>query len=84
MSLSWFKNVIYKICLKIVFIYICIKKILHLITYNGWYAVKPNQTKSYLSIRSLQYILYFILWNISFLMEVTNLFTYATSKIKLQ
>ena len=24
--------------------YICIKKIWHLITYNGWYAIKPNQT----------------------------------------
>ena len=28
--------------------YIRIKKIRHKITYNGWYAIKPNQTKSYI------------------------------------
>ena len=28
--------------------YACIKKILHKITYNVWYAIKPNQTKSYI------------------------------------
>ena len=26
--------------------YTCIKRIWHWITYNGWYAIKPNQTKS--------------------------------------
>ena len=25
--------------------YICIKRIWHSITYSGWYAIKPNQTK---------------------------------------
>ena len=28
------------ICIK----YICIKRIWHLITYKGWYAIKPNST----------------------------------------
>ena len=28
--------------------YVCIKMIWHYITYNGWYAIKPNQTKSYI------------------------------------
>ena len=27
--------------------YRCIKRIWHQITYNGWYAIKPNQTKSH-------------------------------------
>ena len=25
-------------------LFICMKRIWHLITYNGWYAIKPNQT----------------------------------------
>ena len=34
---------------KIIYIwYVCIKRICHWITYNGWYAIKPNQTKSYI------------------------------------
>ena len=28
--------------------YICIKRIWQWITYNGWYAIKPNQTKPYI------------------------------------
>ena len=28
--------------------YICIKRIWHWITYNGWYAIKPKPTKSYI------------------------------------
>ena len=30
--------------------YICIKRIWHWITYNGWYAIKPKLTKSYIYI----------------------------------
>ena len=38
MSSGSIENIINKICLQI----------WHLITYNGWYAIKPNQTKSYM------------------------------------
>ena len=35
------------LCLQIIYIrYICIKKIWYWITYKGWYAIKPSQTKS--------------------------------------
>ena len=37
----------YKMCLEIIYIwYICMKRIQHWITYNVWYAIKPNQTKT--------------------------------------
>ena len=49
MSFDSFKNVIYKMCFEIIYlIYICIKRIWRQITYNGWYAIKPNQNKSYI------------------------------------
>ena len=45
MNSCLFKDVIHKMCLQIIYIqYICIKRIRYLITYNGWYAIKPNQT----------------------------------------
>ena len=45
---TWlFKNVIYKMCLWIIYIlYICINRIWHWINYKGWYAINPNQTKN--------------------------------------
>ena len=44
MSSGSFWNVIMKMCLQIIYIqYICINRIWHLMTYNGWYAIKPNQ-----------------------------------------
>ena len=41
MNSGSFENIIYKLCLQII---ICTKRIWHLITYNGWYDIKPNQT----------------------------------------
>ena len=41
MSSGSFKNVITKMFTN--HIYSCIKRIRHLITYNGWYAIKPSQ-----------------------------------------
>ena len=44
-------------------LFICIKMDLALITYNGWYAIKPNQTKSivwYISVIYQQILDYFM------------------------
>ena len=44
-------------CLQIIyieFIYICIKSVWHYITYNGWYAMKPNQTETLISSNSFK------------------------------
>ena len=41
-----FKKVNHKLC--VYKLYICIKRILHKITNNGWYAMKPKQTKPYI------------------------------------
>ena len=47
-STGSFKNVINKMCLEILYLIYMYKKDLTLITYNGWYTLKPNPTKSYI------------------------------------
>ena len=49
-SSSSFKNIIYKMCLQIIYIFniYIYKQRLAVITYNGWYGLKPNWNKSYM------------------------------------
>ena len=45
MSLGSFKNVIYKMCLQIIYLIYLYKEDLALKIYKGWYAIKPNQAE---------------------------------------
>ena len=44
MSSGSFKNVISKMFIEIIYLIYMYKQELAKITYNGWYAIKPNQT----------------------------------------
>ena len=48
MNSGLFKNATYKMGLEIICLIFMYKKDLHQVTYNGWYVIKSNRTKSYI------------------------------------